>query len=189
MSVCGERYKYLAVTISGYNFDNPHGLYVFPFADYLEWKAVAEKVVGLVNKHLASLQAVELVKNPATPEFLKLTAERTLLVKHFEDLPAIISFSTDSQYEWIDAAMAVVSEALCLLEQTDVAIESYGEKAPEVPGLGPKPEDKPRLPKLPEIPDPKDIPWWVWVIGGTATLAIAGGLYQRTRGPSRGPVR
>jgi len=181
MAICGERYKYLAVTVSGYNFDNPYGLFAVGYTDYAEWHAVAERLVGLVNEHLAALQVVELAKNPAMPKFQALAADRTNMLRHFEDLPGL--FGMYATKEPLDQALSVVAEAICLLEQTDNAIESYGEVAPEVPGV--RPPEKPPF-KLPELPKSGDIPWYVWLIGGTAAAAMIGGLYYRTRGPQTG---
>lgn len=143
---CGERYEHLAVTESGYTPKNPYGAFVLVFKDYAEWKALAEKLIGFVNEHLSRLQGIELKKDPAMPQWNHAAKARATLLKNNEDLPRVQDSILMGDDEAIHLAIAVVAEALCVLDVTDAAIEGYSERAPEIPSITPAP--KPPGPNL-----------------------------------------
>lgn len=137
---CGDRYKHLAVTTDGYTPENPYGAFIVPFRDYAQWRSLAEKLTGIVNEHVVMLQAVEAKKAPTLPEFTRVNEARATLLSNLEALPSVVGSGTMPDAEPIDLALAVVAEALCVLEQADDAIEGYSERAPEVPGVTPTPK-------------------------------------------------
>lgn len=155
---CGDRYRYLAVTKSGYTPENPNGAFYLP-SDYSEWTAVADRVVGFVNAHITELQTIEAGEGKGFPTFAPLSAERAAFLRAREALPSLLLAAGKDLPKVID----VVMQGLCLLEQIDDAIAGYGVEAPELPSPG-------RDPKPPPLPSPS-------TIGNTViTLLIIGGV-------------
>lgn len=139
MAECGDRYRALAITASGYTPDNPWGVALI-ISDYGEWRDLAEKLVSLVNVHMATLQAIESKQAKGMPEFLRLSSEWSVLLAHYEALPEFIFVVSETKTR---KAIAVVTEALCVLERVDEVIEHYGEEPPGVPSPGRDPAPKP----------------------------------------------
>lgn len=155
---CGDRYKHLAVTKSGYDPDNPNGAFYLP-SDYSEWTAVADRVVELVNKHILELQQIEAEHGKGFKYFGPLSGERATLLRAREDLPSLLLAAGKDLPKVID----VVMQGLCLLEQVDDAIADYGVTPPELPSPG-------RDPKPPPLPGPSSIG------NAVITLAIVGAV-------------
>lgn len=173
---CGDRYKFLAITASGYTPDNPWGVVLLPFTDYAEWKVTTDSIIHLVNKHLIELQRIEAARGGTFLKWIPLANERTDLIRRYDELPSIVGSGTMHDKEPIAMALDVVAEGLCLLEKTDDAIASYGQTPPPVPGVRPVPKEKPELPAL------QDIPWPIYAVGGVLVAAAAYGIYRRARG-------
>lgn len=133
---CGDRYKHLAVTSKGYTPENTYGVFYLP-TDYADWTALADKLVGLASTHMAKLQAVEAGRGKALRKFNALSGEWAALLRKKEDLPTLMLASASDLPKVVD----VVNASLCLLEQVDDAIASYGVDVPEIPtpGRGPAP--------------------------------------------------
>lgn len=132
---CGDRYKHLAVTSKGYTPENTYGVFYLP-TDYADWTALADKLTGIASAHMAKLQAIEAARGRLR-KFNALSGEWAALLRKNEDLPTLLLASASDLPKVVD----VVNASLCLLEQVDDAIASYGVEAPEIPtpGRGPAP--------------------------------------------------
>jgi hypothetical protein len=179
MAVCGERYKHLAVTTDGYSFENPYGHFGTPYV-YVQWRAVAEKIVKLGVDHLEELDRIQ-EEHGLYEGWGELVADKDELVEHFDDLPwvttvAISGFHVESG---IAEAMTVTSEALCFLERVDLAIESYKRAVPSIPGIVPEKKGPAKLPG-PTLPLIGEVPWG-YVIAGVVVVGTVA-LYRRAKG-------
>lgn len=168
---CGDRYRHLAVTKSGYTPDNPHGAFYVP-TDYSEWTAVADKVAGWVNTHIVELQTIEAQSGEGFPKFGPLSSEWSAFLRAKEALPSLLLAAGKDLPRVID----VVMQGLCLLEQIDDAISSYGAEAPELPSPG-------RDPKPPPLPTASTIGNTVITLGVIAVV-VGAGYYLFKKGGS-----
>jgi hypothetical protein len=189
---CGDKYKFLAVTGSGTNFDNPYEK-APTLADFEEWVGLAERIEKIANDHLRQLAYVECVRAGGTgcgtsdatssswKKYNELIPLQNQLRAQIEDLTGFWSpgFDNWTFHEPVQEAMEAVSSGLCLLEQANDAIISYGVKPQIVPGV--------KTPALP--PSDSGIPWWVWVaVGGGVVLigsAVISGMTGRRRNPEQ----
>ena len=185
---CGDKFKYLAITVDGYNFDNPHGL-VAIYADYAGWQQLAVELVKLAETHFEALAAVEDKRSPipglpVRPKWSEILDAKQKMIDAKNDLPGFLG-STYGSFSYatpIQEAQEVIRQALCVLELSDDAIVSYGEKPPAIPGVKP-------AKKEPFIPPSLQLPDLVPDLGKVALgIAAIGGLaYVVTRWPKRRP--
>jgi hypothetical protein len=177
---CGDKYKFLAVTSNGYTFENPFGTVgIYPY-DYIQWKDLARKLVELANAHYHALGSYEAAISGGThhPKWNDLQPMQNKMVGDYDDLP-FTALSGSSGEEGISKAQDVISTALCLLEQSDDALNAYGQTPPAVPGVVPKPRE-PR--------DDTGTPWWIWMaLGGGVVLVGGAVIYARSARRGREP--
>jgi len=179
--ICGERYKNLAVTSSGYSFDNAFGLFA-TIEDYTEWRAVAKKIMDLGHDHLVTLGEIEEVVG-TYPKWNELVGKNNKLIDHYDNLPWTISIWTGAQIEEaISEAMVVVSEGMCFLDQVDAAISSYQRDPPRIPGIVPKKKPPAEFPK-PKLPIIGEVDWGYVIVGALVVGGVV--LYRRAGGSKR----
>lgn len=167
---CGDTLRHLAVTKSGYTPENPNGAFYLP-GDYSEWQTLLDKVAGWVNAHIAELQAIEAQEGSGFVRFAPLSGEWTSFLRAKEALPNVLLAAGKDLPRVVD----VVMQGLCLLEQIDEAISSYGAAAPELPSPG-------RDPKPPPLPSPSTIGNGVITLAIVAVLVGAGYFFLFKQG-------
>lgn len=170
---CGDKYRKLVVTTSGYTLDNPYGSVAIPY-DYAEWMQLAEKLAGLADQHRDRLAEIE-TKLDAFPKWNATIDAKFAMSQALDDMPWTITaaLSGSAIIEAIGKAQAAIQHALCLLELSDDGIASYGELPPAIPGLAPKS----RLSK-----EAESTSRWKW-IGGMVlgVVAIGGSAYALSK--------
>jgi hypothetical protein len=158
---CGDKYKHLVVTSSGYTPSSPGS--DLPFAGqsvYAEWYELANKLSVEANHRFEQLGEIEGEKGKhGYPKWNALVELNNRMTSRYKGLtsPPLVFFD----YAGARAqAQTVIADALCLMESSDAGIKSYGGNVPNQPG------------SLGEL---GDIPWWVWV-GGGAVLTVGLGV-------------
>lgn len=181
---CGDRYKKLAVTSSGYTFENSFGHFAWS-KDYEEWVALAKRLENMATQRFRRLARVECAKvggincalqglpygiAPFDAKLVRTNALEPLkssLRDQIENLPS--SWVQFNLSEGVQEAQAAVASALCLMEESDSALEFYGEKPLVVPDITPS--------------SAGGTPWWVWGLVGVGTVVVVGsvgyGLYAK----------
>lgn len=147
---CGNIYRSSVVTADGYSLDNPYGRFAV-WTDYSGWKIATLQTINRMNEHYAAL---------AKAEGEPLAAWRAFFVRHNEINVAYKMLPKPSAWmlggtiiESIGAAVGVVVDALCAMEQYDNAILAIPGASPPPPvPTTVKPEPKPK-PVLDIIPD------------------------------------
>lgn len=131
---CGDRYRYLAVTVSGLSLENPYDdLATVP--DFREWKERARELSVLAQSYHDALGVEEEAKTPGSFALWNAVNEvRSRMVERYDELPSFLS--TDPPDD-IAAAQAVIFDALCVMEMSVDGIASLGGTAPAVPGAPP----------------------------------------------------
>jgi len=168
---CGDKYKHLVITASGYTPENPGGSVPFVDADvYPEWYELATKLSTEAHARFLALGAVECEKTggincgTATASGGSYSKWNSLL-----ELNNRIAARYDglSDPTWTldrekarNEAQTVIADSICMMDAADDAIASYEGIIPVTPGA------------LGSARSP--VPWWVWAMG--ATGAAAGGV-------------
>ncbi len=169
---CGDPYKYLVVTKDGYTIDNQYGW--TPYAsDYSGWYDRTKELVEMANDAFHQLGDIEAATG-SYPKWNALIPLQNNMIAHFDELESDwhqISFTQGTQ-EAIGEAVQVSIEAICLLDQANAAIKSYGGKPNVIPDITPpKREDQE--------------PWWLRpLIGAGVAITVAAvgyGLYQKAK--------
>lgn len=143
---CGDRYRDLLVNANGNSADDACNLYC-GFTDYERWRDRARELSVLVSEHWQELARIEngLATNARREALLP---QQHALVDDFDRLPTATQamFQLD-ELTWdasVARAVSVCRQAVCVLEQVDDAIASYGAAPPPVPtSTKPKPPFKP----------------------------------------------
>lgn len=176
---CGDRFRSLVVTSDGYTLDNPFGkVGIYPY-DYYQWKDLARKFVEMADEHFAALGAYETTLGNY-PRWNEILPVKNGMSTDYLDLPSIVLTGWTGEAA-ISAAQEVIAQAACVMELSDDALIAYGQKAPVIPGLIPKPRE-PR--------DDTAMPWWIWaLIGGGTTLAVGSYVYAKRRQRREPPRR
>ena len=168
---CGDRFRSMVVTSDGYTLDNPFGAVgIYPY-DYYQWKDLARRFVEMADEHFAALGEYEETRG-TYPRWNEILPMKNGMSIDYKDLPSIVLTGWTGEAA-ISAAQEVIAQAACVMERSDDALIAYGQKAPVVPGLVPKPRE-PR--------DDGSMPWWVGVlVGGGLTLAVGSYVYAKRR--------
>lgn len=180
---CGEKYKYLVVTPSGYTFEEPGS--TLPFVGqsmYQEWYALAQDLALQAYQRFAELGKIECEATGGAdcrtdessggsyPRWNALVPLNNAMHAKLEDLstPVLVVQYGVARSQ----AQSVIRDALCLLEEADEGIAYYGGSEPITPGL--------------EV----GTPTWKWVaLGGGTLLALGGVAYGLSRTSSGGSSR
>lgn len=163
---CGDRYRYLVVTASGLNLENPYDN-VPLFSDFEEWKALARRLLLLSQEFKDVLAAQEEAATPGQfPLWNAVNEVHARAVEKYDALPSLFSGDVASD---VGDAQSAIFDALCVIEMSEDAIVELGGTAPPVPGA-PPPKQPPSI--IPEIP-----PWVLPVGLGVAALW----LYTKVR--------
>jgi len=175
---CGDKYKNLVVTTSGYTPENPGN--TIPFIDaenYTEWYALTTKLSVEAHKRFLALGTIECqatggtgcgtesVSGGSYPEWNALLELNNRMTARYDDLsdPSWTIDRTQARAE----AQTVIADAVCLMESADAGIELYKGRIPVTPGA------------LTERKPYDGIPWWIWVGGGIGLSIGAIALSRR----------
>lgn len=168
---CGDKYRHLVVTASGYTPENPGGSVPFVDADvYPEWHALAKKLATEAYARFIALGTLECQKTGGTgcgtddvsggsyPKWNSLLDLNDRVAVGYDELsdPTWVLDREQARGE----AQAVIANAICLMEAADDAIAFYEGNVPVTPGtlgLG-----------------RSTVPWWIWGLGVAG--AFAGGV-------------
>lgn len=187
---CGDKYKHLAITVSGYTFEKPRGWY--PIASYYEeWYQLTEELVAKATSKLKQLATIECKATggganctvyslpgdiaPADPKLVAYNGLRPLynqMQQEFAELydtwnVGVLGHDLDAA---IAEAQAVIATALCLMEESDKGIQLYGGTPTPTPGGQRAPDDGSL--------------WWLWAGGGivlTVGVVALGKRWARGR--------
>jgi hypothetical protein len=159
---CGDRFRYLVVTASGLNLENPYDD-VPLFSDYEEWRELARRLGVLSQTYKDALGAAE---EPAVALWNDANEVHSRMVEKYDALPSFLS--TDVAVD-IAAAQSAIFDALCVIEMSEDGIVSLGGTPPPAPGAPPPRENDGIIPKIP--------PWLLPVGIGVAALY----LFARSR--------
>ncbi len=181
---CGTRYRHLVVTVTGQTLADPYG-WIPTSGDYEEWVALAEELSNTAVQHFDELGRIECQRtggtncgNPdaaeggAYPKWNALVDSKNALVQRVDDLPS--AWTTLDVNGGITRTRAVISDALCLLDRADQALEYYKAPIPPLPGLQ-------------EAKDP--VPWYAWSAlagAGVAASSLIVGAFLQAPKPSGG---
>lgn len=131
---CGDRLRYLVVTATGLNLENPYDD-VPTFNDFEEWRSLARRLLLLAQQFHDALGAVEEDKTPGNFSLWNAANEvRSRAVGTYEELPSFFSSDVASD---IASAQASIFDALCVIEMSEDGIVSLGGVAPVLPGAPP----------------------------------------------------
>lgn len=188
---CGDRYKYLIVTADGYTIDNKYGN--FPLSsDYTGWLTRVDELIEMANDAYQQLGTIECQRTGGTncgtssvaggsyPKWNALITLQNNIIAHRDNLEDDWHQVSGTQglVEEINKAAQVAVEAVCLLDQANAGIQSYGNAPTVIPDITPTPQDERE-------------PWWLWpLVGAGATLAVVAvgyGLIHKKRGGRREP--
>jgi hypothetical protein len=179
---CGEKYKYLIVTASGYTLEDPGS--DLPFAGnsmYSEWYDLAHDLAKQAYRRFAELGQIECEATGGAncdtedasgghyPRWDALVSINNRMTQKLDDLPGPF-FAGPSYGLSRSQAQSVIKDAVCLMEQADDGILHYGGNVPTTPSFGGAEPGR---------------PMWEWIAfaGGTA-LAIGGIAYGLSRSGS-----
>ena len=178
---CGEKYRHLAVTVSGQTLDDPYGM-APTRADYEEWLDLAKALVAQANdrfKELGDLECeatggsgcgTEEVSGGSYPRWDALVPLQNQMDGKLEELDSFWNFDFSLTYiPAIQKAQAIVVDALCLMEKSDAGIQEYGGQIPVTPSV--------------EL-DQGSSSWKWFALGGGAVIALGGIGYALGKGPS-----
>lgn len=178
---CGEKYKYLVVTPSGYTFEEPGS--TLPFVGqsmYQEWYALAQDLALQAYQRFAELGKLECEATGGAdcrgddpsggsyPRWNALVSLNNSMHAKLEDLstPVLVVQYGVARSQ----AQSVIRDALCLMEKADEGIAFYGGDVPVSPGL--------------EV----STATWKWVALGGGTLIALGGVgYGLSRSSKSAP--
>lgn len=119
---CGDQYRYLEVTDSGYTRDNPYGTIPL-FTDYEQWKELARTLSVKANERFNELGTVEQEEGNGTyPFWNQLVELNNSMSTKYSALPSTFTLSVPGA---IRDAQAVIDDALCLMERSDEGILHY----------------------------------------------------------------
>lgn len=156
---CGDRFRYLVVTASGLNLENPYDD-VPLFSDFEEWKELARRLGVLAQTYKDALASAE---EPGVELWNAANEVNDRGVEKYDALPSI--FSGDVAVS-IAEAQAAIFDFLCVIEMSEDGIVSLGETPPPAPGAPPPRENDGIIPKIP--------PWVVPVALGVGALWLLG---------------
>ena len=158
---CGDKYKHLVVTSSGYTPSSPGS--DLPFAGqsvYAEWYELANKLSVEARERYELLGEIEGQKSksgyPKWDALVDLDNRMKSRVQGMTSPPLVFFDYAGARAQ----AQTVIADALCLMQSANAGIKSYGGNVPSQPG---------------SLGDAAEIPWWVWV-GGGAVLTVALGV-------------
>ena len=158
---CGDAYRHMIVTSSGYTPEEPFGSWYDPRAhvhtagDALEWWAIADTMRARATAKLAELQqaakikgrmdvyddVVRLYMGPATNAFAAIEQP-----SKWKEVPAYLGpagllwygLSTDDVTAWVQKAVESSEGFACAMEQADAAFGELGLTPPATPGRPPE---------------------------------------------------
>lgn len=166
---CGEKYKYLVVTPSGYTFEEPGS--TLPFLGqsmYQEWYALAQDLALQAYQRFAELGKIECEATGGSdcrgddpsggsyPRWNALVSLNNAMHAKLEDLstPVLVVQYGVARSQ----AQSVIRDALCLMQEADEGIAFYGGDVPITIGT--------------ELGTAS----WKWVALGGGTLLALGGI-------------
>lgn len=139
---CGDRFRYLAVTASGLNLENPFDD-VELFSDFEEWKELARRLGVLAQTYKDALAAAE---EPGVTLWNAVNEVANSGVEKYDALP---SFFSGNVAVSIAEAQSAIFDFLCAIEMSEDGIISLGATPPPAPGAPPPRENDGILPKFP----------------------------------------
>ena len=159
---CGDRYKHLITTTSGFTVEHPFGTgldaEIKGPGDYLEWYKLADHLVAAAYGAFVKLGEVEQERG-SYPKWNGLVERNNAMIEAWDDLP--YPFVQISPMFDVQKAVQVTLDAVCMLELANEGIESYGVIVDPVASLH-KPSGKIDLLTL-------------LILGGIAYVALGGG--------------
>jgi hypothetical protein len=177
---CGEKYRHLVVTASGYTLENPYGAVAFG-SDYEEWREQAREWSVKANRIFADLGELECEKTGGLlcesetfaqgGQYPKWSALLDLNNRMTESYQALPNAYVTNPVVGIGASQKVIADALCLIDRAEQAIRFYGGTVTDMPTV--TPEEAPGF--LGRIFPSLNfkIPWYAWA--GLATVGFASG--------------
>lgn len=165
---CGDKYKELLVTVSGYTPDNPWGSswYSVPSVfSYEEWYSRAHQLALRAGEHWKRLVQIE-SKTESDTERKRVEPTYNAMVEKIGKLSTPLgSFFSVGDITFtgdIDDAINAARDATCVLEEIDDSIATLGKVAPPIP-TGPTPG--------PERPADSD---WAQSVGSVVIIGAVG---------------
>lgn len=146
--VCGEKYRYLIRNGKGFTADKTCELFCGEL-DYISWHAAADEFIPRVMHQYGALQRMETTLGGDHSRSLAIRQEFIDYEAHTRELispaRALLWESGLNMAGLVDQAVAVMGDGTCILEHICDAFEDLGERCPEVPGVGRRPErEKPK---------------------------------------------
>lgn len=135
-SQCGDSYRSLIVTVSGYTPKNPYGSFALPY-DYAEWLNLASNLGIRAGTHLERLQSAQKTEEQ-TIRSNELVDRYNTLVAQIDAMPSVFWGGISGQNittgisQGVDASL----EAACVMEQIDQELSKLGLTPPPEAGGG-----------------------------------------------------
>lgn len=154
MPECSKRYLDLVKTRTGLTPTEPWrsklGVSMPSPVEYEEWHNLATELTEAAYRHFTVLGDIETRKSDGKhhPKWNEIVGDMNDLRAAEDSLPSFLGALWSADASWLgdtERAIRVATQAACLMERVDLAIESYDAEVPWS-GVTPKADDEPDKP-------------------------------------------